>query len=378
MIILASIRKRENYWQARVYYYDENHKRHSKSLSGFNTKREATTWAIEMQNELNNGRRIINSDTPFDEYFWNWFEQFKEMNVSERTKLTYKQAYNVLHKYLQDPIGSIDRKRYRTFLNEYGRSHAKSTVSKYHSLYHACVKEAIYDGDIKRDFIDGVSLVFDKNKTRKVDYLNIDELQRLCNYLIENLNPKYTSNYMILTAIYTGARLGEIQALTWKDINFMFKTITINKAWYETYRRFKSTKNESSNRIIRVNQKLLDIISELRPNGYDMVFTNDRGLVPTSNGVNHVLKKALSELNINKRGFHFHSLRHTHVAYLLSEGIDIYAIAKRLGHSDVTTTTRTYSYLIDEFKTRTDDLVSNSLEKLGKCAQSVLKNSQNM
>ena len=238
MIILASIRKRENYWQARVYYYDENHKRHSKSLSGFNTKREAAAWATEMQNELNNGRRIINSDTPFDEYFWNWFEQFKEMNVSERTKLTYKQAYNVLHKYLQDPIGSIGRKRYRTFLNEYGRNHAKSTVSKYHSLYHACVKEAIYDGDIKRDFIDGVSLVFDKNKTRKVDYLNIDELQRLCNYLIENLNPKYTSNYMILTAIYTGARLGEIQALTWKDINFMFKTITINKAWYETYRRF--------------------------------------------------------------------------------------------------------------------------------------------
>lgn len=93
------------------------------------------------------------------------------MNVTERTKLTYKQAYNALHNYLQDPIGDITRKRYREFLNVYGRQHAKSTVSKYNSLYHACVKEAIYDGDIHKDFITNVDLVFDKKKTRQVEYL---------------------------------------------------------------------------------------------------------------------------------------------------------------------------------------------------------------
>ena len=146
MFKLASIKKRGNYWQARVDYYDNDHKRHFKNKSGFATKREAQIWATEKENELNVGNSITNSDTPFDEYFWHWFEQFKETNVSERTKLTYKQAYNALHNYLQDPIGNITRKRYREFLNIYGRQHAKSTVSKYNSLYHACVKEAIYDG----------------------------------------------------------------------------------------------------------------------------------------------------------------------------------------------------------------------------------------
>ena len=85
----------------------------------------------------------------------------------------------------------------------------------------------------------------------------------------------------------------------------------------------------------------------------------------------------ISSFPVNKRGFHLHSLRHTHVAYLLSEGIDIYAIAKRLGHSDITTTTRIYSYLIDEFKTRTDDLISSSLDKLNaKCATFFIKDTK--
>lgn len=361
---MASITKRGEYWQAKVYYYDIDHARHSRSKSGFKTKKEATIWAIEKENELNHGNTIINSDTPFDEYFWNWFEQFKEVNVSDRTVLTYKQAYKALHTYLRDPIGKIDRKRYRKFLNEYGRNHAKSTVSKLNSLYHACVKEALYEGDVKRDFIENVDLVFDKSRTRSVDYLNINDIHKLHDYLIQTRNYHYTSKYMIFTALLTGARLGEVQALTWKDVNFRFKTIEINKAWYEKTKKFKSTKNESSKRFIRVNDELLNVLSDLKKNDKDMVFKNQFDTVPTSGAVNKALRDCLTKCGITKDGFHFHSLRHTHVAYLLSEGIDIYAIAKRLGHSDITTTTRVYSYLIDEFKTRTDNLISASLDKL--------------
>lgn len=95
-------------------------------------------------------------------------------------------------------------------------------------------------------------------------------METLCNHLLDTHNRHYTSKYMIYTALLTGARLGELQALTWDDINPQFKTITINKAWYKPARRFKSTKNESSKRIIRVNQQLINVLSELR--GKDMVF----------------------------------------------------------------------------------------------------------
>lgn len=58
---------------------------------------------------------------------------------------------------------------------------------------------------------------------------------------------------------------------------------------------------------------------------------------------------------------HFHSLRHSHVALLLYYGVDVYAISKRLGHADLTTTTRKYSYLIDEFKAKSDDHIEDLL-----------------
>ena len=70
----------------------------------------------------------------------------------------------------------------------------------------------------------------------------------------------------------------------------------------------------------------------------------------------------LSVLNIIQP--HFHSLRHTHVAYLLSENIDLYIISKRLGHSDISTTSRVYSYLIDEYKNRADNQIENIVDKL--------------
>lgn len=59
---------------------------------------------------------------------------------------------------------------------------------------------------------------------------------------------------MILTAIYTGARLGEIQALTWSDIKG--DTISVKKSWNETTQEFQPTKNESSIRTINGECKI--------------------------------------------------------------------------------------------------------------------------
>ncbi|WP_156656556.1 tyrosine-type recombinase/integrase, partial [Fructilactobacillus florum] len=123
-------------------------------------------------------------------------------------------------------------------------------------------------------------------------------------------------------------------------------------------------KTESSKRTIRVNQEILKIISELKVNGYQETFMNQFKTLPTSGAVNKVLRNSLKELGINKHRFHFHSLRHTHVAYLLSNDVDIYVISKRLGHSNISTTTNVYSYLIDEYKNRANDQIENILDKL--------------
>ena len=160
-------------------------------------------------------------------------------------------------------------------------------------------------------------------------------------------------------------RLGEIQALTWNDIDFIHRTITISKSWNYEKKSFKPTKNEASNRTITINPKFVKILKELRNKSKsNMVFMNEFGTIPTSSSVNHCLNQLLNKLDINRENFHFHSLRHSHVALLLADGVDIYAISKRLGHSNVSTTSNIYAYLLDEYQEKSDDLIRRSLDAL--------------
>lgn len=170
---------------------------------------------------------------------------------------------------------------------------------------------------------------------------------------------------MIITALVTGLRPGEIQGLRWQDINTNFNTITVTQSWNETNKDFQELKNESSHRTIRVNNWLLDLLDELPKNDkLNRIFVNQYNTIPTSSAINKTLRDSLKANEIDLAGFHFHSCRHTHVAYLLSEGNDLYAISKRLGHSDITITAKVYAYLIDEYKAKTDNQIVTSLDSL--------------
>ncbi|RJF49280.1 site-specific integrase, partial [Pediococcus acidilactici] len=58
---------------------------------------------------------------------------------------------------------------------------------------------------------------------------------------------------------------------------------------------------------------------------------------------------------------------------LLSENVDLFIISKRLGHSDISTTSRVYSYLIDEYKQKADLRIEKSLDKISLNSKNVRK-----
>ena len=59
-----------------------------------------------------------------------------------------------------------------------------------------------------------------------------------------------------------------------------------------------------------------------------------------------------------------HGLRHTHVSVLLFAGVSIASVARRLGHSSMTTTQKTYLHIIRELENQDIDLVMRSLSGL--------------
>lgn len=363
---MASISKRGKTWQVRVSFKDPSGAFRTKNKGGFKTKREAEAYANQAEVDRDSGTLVVEKLSDFPDYFWKWFETYKQGTVRERTELTYIQAHNILKEYFSGvSIADIDREKYQLFIKKYGKNHAKSTVSKMNSLFHACVKDALYDGAIKRDFITNIAINYNKSRSRKVQYLSVAQLEQLLNYLLKTRNPHFTSKYMIITALVTGLRPGEIQGLRWQDINTNFNTITVTQSWNETNKDFQELKNESSHRTIRVNNWLLDLLDELPKNDkLNRIFVNQYNTIPTSSAINKTLRDSLKVNEIGLAGFHFHSCRHTHVAYLLSEGNDLYAISKRLGHSDITITAKVYAYLIDEYKAKTDNQIVTSLDSL--------------
>lgn len=345
-------------------YYDKHGKRHVKSAGLFKLKRQAQQAGNDLEKELDQ-RNMDLQDITLVAYYERWFKLYKQSNITDVTKNRYKVIGKAIHDYFDDTkLVNIRRSDYQGFINWYGANHARDSVTKLNGALRSCVGYAIDDDIITKDFTHNVQLVYDRSRKVNVEYLTTAELARLKDAVVQSLNHLSTSRYMILTAIYTGMRKSEIQALTWKDIDFLHSTISINKSWDEKKKAFKPTKTSSSKRTIKVNRSLLNVIADLKANHSVMVFQNVLGTIPTSNALNKCLRSIMNLAGIKKQGFHFHSLRHVHVAYLLSKGVDIYAISKRLGHSDITVTLKKYSYFIDEFKAKSDDLIVSKLAEL--------------
>ena len=370
---MAYIKKRGKSWQAQVSWYDEQNNRKYKTKSGFATKMQAKKWANEF--EVAKDKNLISDQDPtFADYFEEWYKRYKAPGKSNNTKNRYAHIYLLLKEnFGKTKLSKMSRNKYQDFLNGYGKNHAKDTVQKTNGTIRSCVKDAVSDGLVRINFTDRINLTWNEDKTRKIEYLNFKQVQQLKALLLKDIKPSYVSRYMLLTIIYTGMRPGEIRVLTWDDIDFNHLEIHITKSWdydnnkiinYDSNEINKETKNKTSTRVIKVDQKLLDILKQLKVNNHQRLFIDSAGTIPTSNAVNKVLRKQLDKLGIKKKGFHFHSLRHTHVALLLFKGVDLYSISKRLGHSNMSITANTYAYMLDELKQKSDSQIVKVLDEI--------------
>lgn len=358
------IEKRNGKWRAKVSWNDVDGKRHTKSKQGFDTKRQAMQWASEM--EVAKGKnQISHQDPTFADYFLDWANTYKIPNTSANTQNRYRHVHGRIVDYFgQVKLSKVTRRQYQQFINEYGADHSKSTMQKVHGTIRSCVSDAMSEGIIHHNFTDRINLVWNDENTMQVEYLSVAEIKMLISSLLNGVKPNYTSRYMILCAIYTGLRLGEILALEWTDIDYVAHTISITKSYDYAAKRTKEPKTASSKRTVRVSAGFLDMIAPLKINHKERVFAPVDGSYISSSAVNKTLKKQLKACGLVKKDFHFHSLRHSHVALLLYEGVPLYAISKRLGHADMAITARKYAYLIDELRQKSDDRIEEILNEL--------------
>ncbi|PGS80537.1 site-specific integrase [Bacillus cereus] len=362
---MASFTKRGNTWQ---YTISRMVNGESKPLrkGGFKTKKEAQVAALEIEVELRKGSVPNLKPVSLVGYFENWLKLYKK-DIANNTLERYKNTLRTIIEYFGNrSIQDINKRSYQTFLNQYGKTHAKASTRKLNTHIRACVKEAIDEGLIRIDFTRNAVITGRKGKRPEEKHLDYIESELLLKELYDRIDTcQGSTNYLLLLALTSGMRFGELVGLTRKDFDFINNTISINKSWGYTnkmHEGFGETKNEQSNRIIKMDKKTMKSFYksfQITPeNIYKLVFYSpaSKYKVISNNAVNKALENILFKLDI--KSISFHGLRHTHASVLLYKGVSIYYVSERLGHGDIETTMNTYTHIVKELREKDEEKTS--------------------
>ncbi len=162
-----------------------------------------------------------------------------------------------------------------------------------------------------------------KEPPGRLRYLNPSEADALIEACPDHIRS------IVVTALNTGMRKGEILNLKWSQIDMENKTIALT-----------DTKNNEA-RIVPINQTLNRLLVELSQgsNG-EYVFSHGNGhpRKDVRTGFNASLEKA------GIRDFRFHDLRHTFGSHMVMQGVDLKTVQQIMGHKDIKMTMR-YAHL---------------------------------
>ncbi len=185
----------------------------------------------------------------------------------------------------------------------------------------------------------------------------------------------------VLLCLYTGLRLGEVCALRWEDMDFVVRTITINRTVQRLYMDGFQTKTvlwetepktEHSRREIPITDavwKLLLRLQDWREESPgretpwktgDYLFGGNKPVEPRT--MQNHFKRILKEAGVENHNFH--TLRHTFATNCIEGGTDVKSLSELLGHSDVQITLNRYVHPSMDTKRKHLDVLSSFYDQI--------------
>lgn len=224
-------------------------------------------------------------------------------------------------------IGLRDIEKLKGTLLAKGRS--AKTVNNVLTVLHRMLAVAVEWGTIAT----APKVRWLKTSKPKVDYLSFDEAQAL----IQAADPAWRP--MIVVALKTGLRIGELMALRWEDVDLRAKVLTVRTS---LWRGNVTTPKGGRARTVDLSDEAARALSSVRHLKGALVFSQGNGTHLTEDICRGALHRACRAAGLRRLGWH--ALRHTFASHLVMRGADLKVVQECLGHATIEMTMR-YAHL---------------------------------
>lgn len=365
-------------------------------------------FVTEFEQKVKNGMILAGEKITFGEFVGTWMKDHCAVRLAQKTIEGYQ--YN-LERYILPELASYkmaDIKPY-TLTKIYNKLSQKtkkngeplsaSTVQRCRKIVSSIFKTAVkwdvipVDVSARSEAPPAVPTTGEKAFTIEQATTFLDGLGKAisCEHGGE-ANIDAASKQMKLffyLALFCGCRRGEILALTWKDVDFTQKEVTISKntVALQHGRQTKQPKTPSGNRTISCPDIVIDLLREwkteqketmltlgtawegLRGADFDrnFIFITATGRQMHPESPTKAFRKTIARINATLPPdeqlpkITLHGLRHTSATLSIAEGADIVATSKRLGHSKVSTTLDIYAHALKTQDRKIADSLQNAL-----------------
>ena len=167
---------------------------------------------------------------------------------------------------------------------------------------------------------------------------------------------------IVLTALGTGLRRGELVALAWKSVDLDGGALRVERSLEETKEglRFKAPKSKAGRRTVPLAPVVVEALRAHRkaqletrmalglgkPADEALVFCEFDGAPLSPDKLSRDWLRIVKARKLPR--VTFHALRHTHVSCLIDDGLDVLSVSRRIGHGNAALTLRTYSHLFSQ------------------------------
>lgn len=335
-------------WETLFYYTDYKNEKRKKHRRGFNTKKEA----LEFEREF-----LAQSQFSIEMTFKSLYSLYQEDMESRIKKTTMETKEYIIKKKILPffenmkvkEIKPIHIRKWQSDLlkTDYSKTYLKSIYNQLTAIFNYAVR--FHNLDKNPCHVAGS---IGKKDADEMQILTLQEFNKMIDYVTDKENKFF---YIVL--FWTGMRKGELLALTYEDVDFENKTISINKN-FQIVRGEKvitDPKTPKSKRVIAVNDIVLNCIKEMwdttyKPNKTDTIF------YVSKYSLKRQLDTACKRAKVPQ--IRIHDLRHSHASYLLSNGINIVILSRRLGHEKVQTTLNIYCHICPSSEDRLNDVLN--------------------